>query len=92
MKTYREILKEQKGPSFLHIINDKTDDKEWKVMHSIHPEPQLGGQVLKSFNDGKKAQTFAIKMSIPHKDILIIWKQTGSGANVKFERMKSISK
>lgn len=80
MDLIEKYLGEAKG-EYIHIINS---NNEWEVMHSSHNHPSMGGQVLKTFNNGGDAVKFARKTFSSIKGVKI-WKQTGHGANAKWK-------
>ena len=56
---------------YLHIFKDYSD---WDVMHSVHSELRLGGQVLRGFGTREQAVEFA--RNIRKNEIICVHKKT----------------
>ena len=61
---------------FVHLYKDQDG---WNVVHSIHNTPQMGGQVLKSFDDETEAKKLAEKLAKKWGATLSKWIKKGMG-------------
>lgn len=71
MNLVEKYLGESK--QYIHIVDD---NGEFSVIHSVHNEPSMGGQQLKSFKNKKKAVEFAFK--IEKDEVIFSWKKKGN--------------
>jgi hypothetical protein len=83
MDLVEKYIGEGKG-EFVHVYNDKNDEYEWTVVHSVHSVPRMGGQTIKNFKTKEKAQKFAEQMAKKWKATLAKWTKEGHGAGAKY--------
>ena len=69
----------------MQIIYDKI--KEFNVITTVHENPALGGQVVKTFKNDRDAMNFVVNLMQKKKNIKAIrFKKTGDGHNAKWKK------